>query len=462
MTKTTDLPIFGTDGIRGRALEGWLTEQAVEALGRAAASVLGDGAGGMALIAHDGRASAEPLQRALARGFAHAGLESRTAGLLPTPGLAWLTASRDIVLGAMISASHNPAHDNGIKLFAGGGAKLSDQQQAEIEARLRVEAEALAAETSAAADAGPALDEELDRAYGDHLVACAASGDPLDLTGLRVVLDCANGAASKVGPRVLKALGATVDVIHASPDGANINDGCGSTSPESLQARVKEIASEGHNALGVALDGDADRLMLVDETGELIDGDGIMTILATDAVERGLWSDRRIVATIMSNRGLHRALKSHGIEIVEVGVGDRQVVEGLRSEGLHLGGEKSGHIIFGADSGFIGDGLLTALHVLGVQARTGKTVRELASPFQAFPQVLLGLEVASKPALDTLPEFTAMRTKFEDELSPDGRVNVRYSGTEPKARVMVEGADKDRIEAMANELIAVLRREITG
>ena len=379
----SDAAIFGTDGIRGTALEGWLSEPAVEALGRAAATVLGraQSTDRICLVAHDGRASAAPLERALARGFAAHGFATQSTGLLPTPGLAWLAATReDAAFGAMISASHNPASDNGIKLFARGGAKLSDEDQAEIERILQVEYAAIKA-GDASADARLSSHPELTTAYGDHLVSLAAGGGaPLSLEGMHIAIDCANGASSDVGPRVLKALGAQADTLHSAPDGTNINAGCGSTEPGSLQEHVRTSGA----SVGIALDGDADRCLLVDETGALVDGDAIMTILARDFVERGLWSDRRIVATVMSNRGLHRALAPLDIGVVEVGVGDRQVVEGLRSEGLRLGGEKSGHIIFGGKdaSVFIGDGLLTGLHVLGVMARTGRPLSELMAPFR--------------------------------------------------------------------------------
>lgn len=460
-TKRSEGPIFGTDGIRGRALEGWLTTAAVEALGRAAGAVLSrdsDGSEGEALIAHDGRASAAPIQEALARGLAQSGIRATTAGLLPTPGLAWLTGSRPVTLGAMISASHNPAEDNGIKLFAGGGNKLTDAEQAEIEVRLRDELERVDPDAESNEQAGPPLarDESLHSAYADHLVALGTEGDPLDLSGLKIVVDAANGAASSVGPDVLRRLGAEVTGLHCAPDGLNINADCGSTHPESLQARVLETGA----SLGIALDGDADRCLLVDEQGQLVDGDAIMTIIARDAAQRGLWKDPRIVATVMSNRGLHRALSPSGIGVHEVGVGDRQVVEGLRSEGLRLGGEKSGHVIFGSENGFIGDGLLTALHVLGVAVRNQATLSSLAAPFVPFPQVLLGLVVSSKPDLETLTEFQALRARFEEELGADGRVNVRYSGTEPKARVMIEGPDEQRIEQMAVQLSEALAREI--
>jgi len=459
---SSDEPIFGTDGIRGRALEGWLTVAAVEALGRAAGAVLGQGVGeeSHALIAHDGRASAQPIQEALARGLAQAGLASVSVDLLPTPGLAWLAATHSLPLAAMISASHNPAEDNGIKLFAGGGAKLTDAQQAEIEMRLRDEVERFSPDGPDDPGTGSQLrhDRSLDSAYVDHLIELGQHGEPFDLDGSQIVIDCANGAASHVGPIVLATLGAEVTTIFASPDGSNINAGCGSTHPESLQERV---LAEGAD-LGIALDGDADRCLLVDEKGVLVDGDAIMAILARDAAERGVWDDPRIVATVMSNRGLHRALTPAGVGVVEVGVGDRQVVEGLRAHGLHLGGEKSGHIIFGAENAYLGDGLLTALRVLAVRARTGATLSELAAPFEPLPQVLLGLVVAAKPPLDTLLEFQSLRAQFEAELDGDGRVNVRYSGTEPKARIMIEGPDAARIHAMADELSATLAREIEG
>ncbi|MEM6672713.1 MAG: phosphoglucosamine mutase [Planctomycetota bacterium] len=457
---TSDEPIFGTDGVRGRALEGWLAPAAVEALGRTAGTVLwrehAADVQPMALIAHDGRASADALQSALARGLRAAGLQSSTAGLLPTPGLAWLTASRPVALGAMISASHNPAHDNGIKLFAGGGAKLTDAQQAEIEVRLREEVRNAA--TGVEPADGPTHDPSLEGAYVEHLVRLGSAVGAIDLGRVKVVLDCAHGAASRVGPEVLRSLGAETTVMHAAPDGSNINDGCGSTHAQALQRRVMEASAD----IGIALDGDADRCILVDESGALVDGDAIMTIVARDAAERGLWSDPRIVATVMSNRGLRRALEPVGVKVLEVGVGDRQVVEGLRREGLALGGEKSGHIVFGDENDYIGDGLLTALHVLGVVARSGAPLSQLAAPFSPFPQVLIGLEVASKPALETLERFQSLRAEFESELEPEGRVNVRYSGTEPKARIMVEGPDEARIGEIAQILSAALSEEIAS
>jgi len=453
----TDAPIFGTDGIRGRALEGWLSVTAVEALGRAAGAVLGRAAGApRVLIGHDGRRSAAPLEAALARGFAAAGLTPIGVGLVPTPGLAWLTGARDVRLGAMISASHNPAHDNGIKLFGHDGGKLSDEQQAAIEDLLRREVQHARPAPADLLAGRPERDASLEEAYLGHLLGFASVG--LDLAGVRIVLDCANGAGSRVAPRLFERLGAAVHVIAAEPDGDNINAGCGSTHPERLQAAVRERGAH----IGIALDGDGDRCILVDDRAAIVDGDGIMTVIARDAAARGLWPDRRIVATVMSNCGLRRALRDVGVDIVEVAVGDRAVVEGLRREGLFLGGEQSGHIVFGPDNGFIGDGTLTGLEVLEVVVRTGQPLSALAGAFQAMPQVLVNVPVARKPPLASLPAVAALEARFAAELGGDGRVLLRYSGTEPKARVMIEGPSEGHIRAMADELAAAIRTELSA
>ncbi|MEZ6017997.1 MAG: phosphoglucosamine mutase [Planctomycetota bacterium] len=452
----TENPIFGTDGIRGRALEGWLSVRAVEALGRAAGQVLGRAEGApRAFIGHDGRRSAPALEAALARGLSAAGLEPVGVGLIPTPGLAWLTGDRDVRLGAMISASHNPSHDNGIKLFGHDGGKLSDEQQHEIEERLRVEVDRAnqrppTDELAGRPERAPAHEE----AYLAHLLALSGKG--LRLDGLTVVIDCANGAGSRIAPRVLGRLGAQVHIVAADPDGDNINDGCGSTHPALLQEHVRARKAD----IGIALDGDGDRCILVDHRGRIIDGDGIMTVIAHDAAKRKAWKDRRIVATVMSNCGLRRALRDVDMDIVEVGVGDRAVVEGLRREGLTLGGEQSGHIVFGADNCYIGDGTLTALRVLDVMVRAKSDLATLADAFVPMPQVLINVPVATKPALSTLTELCALEARFVEELGQDGRVLLRYSGTEPKARVMIEGPSEARIQAMADDLAEVIRGAI--
>jgi phosphoglucosamine mutase len=431
--------IFGTDGIRGRAFEGWLSLEGVAAIGRAAGAVLAP-TGGKALIGHDGRRSGPDMERALAAGLEAAGVAPTTCGLIATPGLAWLAREGDFALGAMISASHNPAEDNGIKLFSGCGGKLSDGDQAVVEDQLR--ARPRLTETNAT----PATDPELERAYTQHLIDTV--GAELRLDGLELVLDCANGAGSRVAPEVFTRLGAEVFPLACDPSGDNINDGCGSTQPEALQAAVRERGAR----VGVALDGDGDRCILVDETGALVHGDHIMTVVGRHAAGRGEYADPRVVATVMSNRGLHRALREVGVEVVEVPVGDRAVVEGLRREGLHLGGEQSGHVVFGADNAYIGDGVVTALRVLRVMVETGQSLSSLAAPYVPMPQILLNVKVSSKPDLAGLPEVMALAEIVEDELGDDGRVLLRYSGTEDLARVMVEGLSEAHIQGRAREL----------
>lgn len=441
--------IFGTDGIRGRAGEGWLTVDAVSAIGRTLGELLAGGKSSKrVLLGHDGRHSGPELEAALARGIAAGGLQATSAGLISTPGLALLMAQGDFELGAMVSASHNPAADNGIKLFNRRGEKLSDEKERRIEELLRKDAGAVAEGPA------PAHDPELEMRYLTHLVDHAGKG--LSLDGLAVVIDCANGGASRVAPRVLGRLGAQVTAIHAEPDGDNINRDCGSTHPEDLQAVVRKNGA----AIGIALDGDGDRCILVDETGQLVHGDHILTICARHAMETGALADPRIVATVMSNRGLHRALREVGVSVLTVDVGDRNVVECLRREGLAIGGEQSGHIVFGADNHHIGDGIYTALRVLRVLRETGRPLSELAAPYQPFPQVLVNVPVSSKPHLSKIPNVALAVQRLEEELGEDGRVLLRYSGTEPLARVMIEGPEVDTIQRQAQALATLIGAEI--
>jgi phosphoglucosamine mutase len=444
--------IFGTDGIRGRALEGWLSEEKVSALGRAVGKAhrphMSSDDRPVALLGHDGRASGPVLEAALARGLHAAGYDTVSTGLISSPGLALLSRLEHFTLGLMLSASHNPAHDNGIKVFTSRGEKLSDEEELEIEELLRAEPE-----PEVEGDA-PRTDASLEAEYIEHLLSHAADG--LDLSGLDVVIDCANGSGSHYAPLVLEKLGANVAALHHSPDGVNINAGCGSTHPEDLQRETTQRGA----ALGIALDGDADRCILVDENGEIVHGDGILTLLARHAADQEAWSDKRLVATVMSNRGLHRALREKGVGVVEVGVGDRQVVEALRRETLPLGGEQSGHIIFGAENHFIGDGLYTALRVMRVMIETGRSLSELATPYQAFPQVLLNVPVSSKPEFSSLSGVEELVASIEQQLADDGRVLLRYSGTESLARVMVEGPDAAVIQEQAEQVAARIRAEI--
>jgi len=443
--------IFGTDGVRGRFNEGWLTPSKVSSLGRAVARADINGAESTrrALIAHDGRASGPVLERAIAAGLREEGVESVSAGLLTTPGLAWLTKTEGFDLGIMISASHNPAEDNGVKLFSASGEKLLDEAEERIEELLRNQ--------SPAGNLDDLVQQEssLAESYETHLREHACPG--LDLTGVRIALDCANGAGSHLAPAVFEGLGATVTNLHCAPDGENINAGCGSTHPQSLQEAVRN----GDYHLGVALDGDGDRCILVDEKGELVHGDGIMTIVARWRAAKLPYKDARIVATVMSNRGLHRALREVGLGVCTVGVGDRQVVEALRSEQLELGGEQSGHIIFGEDNAYIGDGTYTALRILRVLEAEKLPLSQLAAPYQEFPQVLLNVRVASKPPLEELVSLNERAALHEAEMGEDGRVLLRYSGTEPVLRVMVEGPDKARIQEMAHDLASLIAVEPT-
>jgi phosphoglucosamine mutase len=501
--------IFGTDGVRGRAGEGWLRVPAVTSLGAALAEMLAPGrerangharnaagpdpargagneparaagpdaprgagqdaprgvgqaaprvaergtpatnrSGPRALLGHDGRRSGPELEAALGRGLASRGFEVVSAGLITTPGLALLTRLERFDLGAMISASHNPAEDNGIKVFSGEGEKLSDELELALEERLRARP-ALELEGPP-----PRHDPRLEERYLEALIEGAGAG--LRLDGLVVVLDCANGGASRVGPRVFGRLGAHVVSIAAEPDGDNINRNAGATHVEFLQDAVRSHKP----ALGIALDGDGDRCILVDERAEVVHGDGILTLVAAHAMRNKHWRDPRVVATVMSNKGLHRALRQLGVGVVTTDVGDRRVVSALRQEGLALGGEQSGHIVFGADHGYIGDGIYTALRVLRVMRESGRTLSELAAPYRAFPQVLLSVTVGRKPRLEELPAVQAACRRLEQELGEDGRVLVRYSGTEPLARVMVEGPDLDRIRSQAQEIAGLIAAEI--
>lgn len=442
--------IFGTDGTRGRAGEGWLSAASVSALGRTAGEVLGNKGGGVqrALVGHDGRRSGPELETALARGLAASGFRVASAGLITTPGLAWLARGGDFALGAMISASHNPAEDNGIKVFSGAGEKLSDELEMAIEERLR------ARPTLELSGPGPKHDAALEEQYLDLLLQGPAAN--LRLDGLVIALDCAHGGGSRIAPRVFGRLGAQVISIAAEPDGDNINRGVGATHMDALQDAVRAHKAD----LGIALDGDGDRCLLVDERGEVVHGDGILTLLAIEAMRKKAWKDPRLVATVMSNKGLHRALRSVGVSVVTTDVGDRRVVEALKREKLKLGGEQSGHIVFGPDHAYIGDGIYTALRVLRVVRDSKKSLATLAAPYQPFPQVLVNVNVARKPSLADIPSIAKVRQQFETELGEDGRILLRYSGTEPLARVMVEGPDLDRIRAQAQTLADAIAAEI--
>lgn len=430
---------FGTDGIRGDA-DSQLTSALVVALGRAAARVLGTDR--PFLVGRDTRASGPRLEAAFAAGVVHEGGAVESLGVLPTPAVAYLVGLRNQP-AAMISASHNPWTDNGIKLFAGGGGKLDDAAQDAIEAELA----ALATQV-VASDAVPVPAVDGLGPYEDHLVR-ALEGRRLD--GLRVVLDCANGAAHGSAPEVFRRLGADVTVLFDRPDGRNINAGCGSTHPETLQAAVP--AQGAH--LGLALDGDADRVLAVDETGALVDGDQIMVTMALDLAERGRLPDGAIAVTVMSNLGLRRALQAAGIGVVETPVGDRHVVAALARHGLALGGEQSGHIIF-TEAATTGDGTLTGLLLADRMARTGRPLSELAAAMIRLPQVLVNVRLAHRPDLEPTSPVGRVVAEVAADLGDRGRVLVRPSGTEPVVRVMSEADTEEAAEAAVARIVAAL------
>jgi phosphoglucosamine mutase len=444
--------LFGTDGIRGRYGEGSLAPDPVSALGRAIGVVLARGNGRArrrALVGHDGRRSGTALEAALAAGLGQADYAVTSAGLITTPGLALLGRSEDFDLAVMVSASHNPAEDNGIKVFGPDGDKLPDELEDAIEEEFHRDA------SPAPERPAPAHDPGLENSY---LARLLAAFEGLKLDGLSIAIDCANGGASRIAPRVLGRLGAHVVSLACAPDGDNINQDCGSTHPAALQEAVRLHAAD----LGIALDGDGDRCLLIDEHGSLVSGDGMLTLLARDRMRRGKMVDARIVATVMSNKGLHRAMREIGVQVVTVGVGDRRVVEALKQERLSLGGEQSGHIVFGAENAYIGDGIYTALRVLQVMRDPVAPLSELAAAFRPFPQVLINVPVERKPNLSEVPRVMEEVRRIEGELGDDGRVLLRYSGTEPLARVMVEGPDEEHIRQRAQELASCIAREIGG
>jgi phosphoglucosamine mutase len=443
---------FGTDGVRGDA-DVDLTPELVHAFARAAATVLGDR--GSFLVGRDTRESGPRIVADLVAGLAAGGARCIDLGVAPTPAVAFHSAAQRVP-GAMVSASHNLWSDNGIKLFTRGGDKLDDPTEDAIEAELRRILEAVPDEPPArdtvAGEPGAlaASSAEMSDRYVEHLHT-TIGGRRLD--GMRVVLDCANGAASFVAPQVFRQCGAQVVVIHASPDGRNINDQCGSTHPDDLRRAV--LAAEAD--VGLAFDGDADRVVAVDEHGEMVDGDAMLVIAALDLEDRSLLRNGGVAVTVMSNLGLRRALTDAGITVVTTPVGDRNVLAALVDHGLALGGEQSGHIVF-ADHATTGDGLLTGLFLLDCMRRAGAPLSALAQPMVRYPQVLESVRVAGRVDLDDAPALWDAVAIEEEALGESGRVLVRASGTEPVVRVMVEAQDRAAAEASKDRLVdAVLQ-----
>ncbi len=436
---------FGTDGIRGRAGETPITAEFAEKLGRALVRVL-DKANPVIAIGRDTRQSGPMLQDALARGITSAGGKVCLLGVLPTPGVAAFVVASRLDAGAVISASHNPARDNGIKFFSGDGFKLPDATEFAIEEQLDGElATGIAGTVSVIEDAA--------RQYVSHALRSLPAG--FSLHGLKVAVDCANGAASETTPAALRVLGAEVHVFHASPDGSNINADCGSTVSREISRLVKESGAR----VGLSHDGDADRLLLCDETGDPLDGDELLAMAGLDLLRRGELTGNTVVATVMSNLGLDEAIEQAGGKVIRTAVGDRYVLEAMREGGFILGGEQSGHMIF-LRHGTTGDGLVSALQIFRLMAESGKPLSELRQAIRKYPQAQRAVSVKSQPALESVPAIQTAMTTAEQALAPRGRVLVRYSGTEPKLRILLEGRDAGMLETHADHIADAVRQSL--
>lgn len=445
--------LFGTDGIRGVANLDPMTSETAMQLGRAAAHIFMRRAGRhQIVIGKDTRISGYMLESALTSGICSMGVDVLLVGPMPTPAIAFLTRSLRADAGVVISASHNPYQDNGIKFFSSDGFKLPDEVESRIEqlivsdeiSHLRPTAELI----------GKAY--RIDDADGRYIEFAKRSlPRDLDFQGMKLVVDCANGAAYKVAPKVLRELGANVEVIGNKPDGMNINAGCGAVHPEQLQEAVLRC----HADIGIALDGDADRAIFVSEQGTVVDGDHVMAALGLDLHRHGLLAKQTMVGTVMSNFGLELAMSKAGITLVRTPVGDRYLLERMQAEGYNFGGEQSGHFIF-LDHNTTGDGLISALQMLSLMKRTKQPLSELTQAMSAVPQILLNVKVTKKPALESIPDVEQAMRDSERRLNGRGRVVVRYSGTEPLLRIMVEGEEGSIIQDVAERLARVVGAHI--
>ena len=445
------MALFGTDGIRGLANVDLTAELALD-VAVAAAHILVESLGDKskrphAIVGQDSRASGEFLEAAVVAGLTSAGVDVYRVGVLPTPAIAYLVAESGADLGVMISASHNPAPDNGIKLFARGGEKLADSLEAAIEARM---GEPWQRPTGA--HVGRVIEDASAR---EKYIAHLLNSVDVSLAGIKVVVDCANGAASFVAPMALEKAGATVIAIANKPDGLNINDGVGSTHLDFLRDAVLKNKAD----IGIAHDGDADRCLAIDATGNVIDGDFILAILAQGFKSRGKLNEATVVATVMSNLGFLIAMKDAGINVVKTAVGDRYVLENMLENKYTLGGEQSGHIIMREFAG-TGDGLLTALQLIAEMARSKKSLQELSKIMNRFPQVLINVSGVAKEKLDSSTAIKAAVTKYEAELGDAGRILLRASGTESLVRVMVEAQSDNIAKEIAEKLAAVVKEEL--
>lgn len=447
--------LFGTDGIRGLANSYPMTAEVALEVGRAVAGMFGAKIRRtLIVLGQDTRQSGDMIAHALAAGVCSAGADAELLGVLPTPGVALITRRRGASAGIVVSASHNPYQDNGIKVFGGEGFKISEAEEKEIEKRL------LAGKSPGAADNGAAeigrvrFSTEGVPAYVDFLKS-ATRLRKTHANGFKVVLDCANGAAYQAAPRVCAELGIAAEALHAAPDGKNINLKCGSQHPEILARRVLSTKAD----LGLAFDGDADRLIAVDETGEVVSGDRILAICARHLLSQSRLKTNTVVSTVMSNVGLSRALREMGVRHLTTPVGDRHVMEALRASGAVLGGEDSGHVIF-AEQHTTGDGLLSALMLMEAIQAQSQPLSQLKRIMTPFPQVMLNVPVKSKPPLEDLPDLADAIHRAESELAQNGRVLVRYSGTESLCRVMVEGPTEEITRRLCRSIAEEVTREL--
>jgi phosphoglucosamine mutase len=441
--------LFGTDGVRGTAGVPPLDPPTVRRIGAAFVKVQDPAEGPVSLvIGRDTRESGFWIERELAHGARLLGATVETVGVLPTPAIAYLAKTTEVSLGAVISASHNPFEDNGIKVFSGAGHKFTEERERQVEQAV--------ADTSWHIDeheAPPVVEADRREAYLAHLRDMLA--DPGPLRGARLVVDCANGATTTVAPGLFRALGFDVTLIGAEPDGRNINRGVGSTHPDVMAETVARVGA----VAGVAFDGDGDRAIFADECGHVVDGDAVMLMCARQLKAEGRLRGHTVVATVMSNIGLELALRESGIALRRTQVGDKYVMEELLRDGFSLGGEQSGHVIF-TDYLFTGDGLATALAVLSVMAKTGERLSVLAAGMVAYPQVLVNVRVRERRDLAGVPSVAAAMADVESKLSGHGRLLVRYSGTEPLVRIMLEGRDRDEIVGWANEIAERVKKEL--
>ncbi len=442
--------LFGTDGVRGVANQEPMTSEMALRIGRAAAHVFRDSSRQHRIvIGKDTRLSGYMIESALTSGLCSMGIDVLLVGPVPTPGIAFLTRSLRADAGVVISASHNPYEDNGIKFFGRDGFKLPDETERTMEDLIFSGAVDSVRPTASEIGKAYRIDDAIGR-YNEFVKSSIPRG--MDFSGLRIVLDCANGAAYKIAPRILTELGADVISLYDQPNGMNINQGCGSLHPEVICRAV--TANDAH--VGIAFDGDADRVIMCDERGVVVDGDAVMAICALQMMKEGRLNQNTLVATVMSNLGLEIAMKKAGGRLVRAQVGDRYVMERMIDGGYNLGGEQSGHIIF-LDCNTTGDGLISALQVLAIMKQTGKPLSELAACMKTYPQTLVNVKVKARHDLATIPEIAKRMAEIEKKLAGTGRLLVRYSGTEPKVRVMIEGESEEEINELAQGLAGIIR-----